>query len=100
VFENGVVRGIFGLKKDEVRGQWRKMHSEELHILYSSPDIIRQINSRNLRWAEHVARMGEERKEYKVLVGNLEGKRPLGRPRHRWEDGIRMDLREIGWWGE
>jgi hypothetical protein len=78
-------------------GEWRKLHSEELHNLYSSPDIIRQIKSRRMRLAGHVARMGEERKLYKVLVGKPKGKRPLGRPRHRWEDGIRMDLREIGW---
>jgi hypothetical protein len=72
-----------------------KLHSEKLHNLYSSPDIIRQVKSRGLRWAGHVARMGEERKVYKVLVGKPEGKRPLGRPRRRWEDGIRMDLGEI-----
>jgi hypothetical protein len=75
-------------------GEWRKLHSEELHNLYSSPDIIRQVKSRRMRWAGHVAHIGEERKVYKVLVGKPEGKRPLGRPRHRWEDGIRMDLRE------
>jgi hypothetical protein len=69
---------------------------EELHNLNSSPDIIRQIKSRRMRWAGHVARMGEEKKVYKVLVGNPEGKRLLGRPRRRWDDGIRMDLREIG----
>jgi hypothetical protein len=85
-----------GPKRDEVTGEWRKLHSEELHILYSSPNIIRQIKSRRMRWAGHVARMGEQRKLYKVLVGNPEGKRPLGRPRRRWEDGIRIDLREIG----
>jgi hypothetical protein len=73
------------------------LHSEELHILYSSPNIIRQIKSRRMRWEGHVARMGEGRNAYKVLIGKPEGKRPLGRPRHRWEDGIRMDLREIGW---
>jgi hypothetical protein len=72
------------------------LHSEELHNLYSSPDIIRQVKSRRMRWAGHVARMGEERKVYKVLVGKPEGRRPLGRPRRRWGDGIRMDLREIG----
>jgi hypothetical protein len=73
------------------------LHSEELHILYSSPNIFRQIKSRRMRLAGHVARMGEERNVYKVLMGKPEGKRPLGRPRHRWEYGIRMDLREIGW---
>jgi hypothetical protein len=73
------------------------LHNEELHNFYSSPNIIRQIKSRRMMWAGYVARMGEERNVYKVLVGKPEGKRPLGRPRHRWEDGIRMDLREIGW---
>jgi hypothetical protein len=72
------------------------LHNEELHILYSSPNIIRQIKSRRLRWVGHVARMGEDRKVYKVLLGKPKGKRPLGKPRHRW-DGIRLDLREIGW---
>jgi hypothetical protein len=96
VFENRVLRGIFGPKRDEVTGEWRKLHSEELHNLYSSPDNIRQVKSRRMRWAGHVACMGEERKVYKVLVGKPEGKRPLERPRRRWEDGIRMDLREIG----
>jgi hypothetical protein len=96
VFENRVLRRIFGPKRDEVTGEWRKLHSEELHILYSSSDIIRQVKSRRMRWAGHVARMREERKVYKVLVGKPEGKRPLGRPRRRWEDGIKMYLREIG----
>jgi hypothetical protein len=96
VFENRVLRRIFGPKRDEVMGEWRKLHSEELHNLYSSPDIIRQVKSRRMRWAGHVARMGEERIVYKVLVGKPEGKRPLGRPRCRWEDRIRMNLREIG----
>jgi hypothetical protein len=83
VFENRVLRTIFGPKRDEVTGEWRKLHNEELHNLYSSPDIIRQIKSKRMRLAGHVARMGEERKVYKVLVGNPEGKRPLGRPRRR-----------------
>jgi hypothetical protein len=96
VFENRVLRRIFGPKRDEVTGEWRKLHKEELHNLYSSADIIRQVKSRRMRWAGHVARMGEERKVYKVLVGKPEGKIPLGRPRRRWEDGIRMDLRETG----
>jgi hypothetical protein len=87
VFENRVLRGIFGPKRDEVTGEWRKLHNEELHNLYSSPDIISQVNSRRMRWAGHVARMGEERKMYKVLVGKPEGKRLLGRPRRRWEGG-------------
>jgi hypothetical protein len=95
VFENRVLRRTFGPKRDEVTGEWRKLHNEELHNLYSSPDIIRQVKSRRMRWAGHVARMEEERKVYKVLVGKPEGKRPLGRPRRRWKDGIRMDLREI-----
>jgi hypothetical protein len=96
VFENRVLTRIFGPKGDEVTGEWRKLHREELHNLYSSPDIIRQVKSRRMRWAGHVARMGEERKVYKVWVGKPKGKRPLGRSRRRWEDGIRMDLREIG----
>jgi hypothetical protein len=96
VFENMVLRRIFGPKRDEVTGEWRKLHNEELHNLYSSPDVIKQVKSRRMRWAGHVARMGEDRKVYKVLVGKPEGRRPLGRPRRRWEDGIRMDLREIG----
>jgi hypothetical protein len=94
VFKNRVLRRIFGPKRDEVTGEWRKLHSEELHILYSSPNIIRQIKSRRMRWAGHVARMGEERNVYRVLMGKPEEKTPLGGPRHRWEDGIRMDLRE------
>jgi hypothetical protein len=96
VFENRILRRIFGPKRDEETGEWRKLHNEELHNLYSSPDIIRQVKSRRMRWAGHVARMREERKVYKVLVGKPEGKRPLGRPRRRREDGIRKDLREIG----
>jgi hypothetical protein len=96
VFENRVLRRIFGPKRDEVTGEWRKLHNEELHNLYTSSDIIRQIKSRRMRWAGHVARMGEVRKVYKYLVGSPKGKRPLGRPRPRWEDGIRIDLREIG----
>jgi hypothetical protein len=97
VFENRVLRRMFGPKRDEVTGEWRKLLNEDLHNFYSSPDIIRQVKSRRMRWAGHVTRMGEERKVYKVLVGKTEGKRPLGRPRRRWEVGIRMDLREIGW---
>jgi hypothetical protein len=73
------------------------LHNEELHTLYFSPNIIRQIKSRRMRWAAHVARMGEERHVYRVLMGKPEGKRPLRRPRHRRENGIRMDLRDIGW---
>jgi hypothetical protein len=96
VFENRVLRRIFGPKRDEVTGGWSKLHNEELYNLYSSPDIIRQVKSRRMRWAGHVTRMGEEKKMYNLLVGKPERKSPLGRPRRRWEDGIRMDLREIG----
>ncbi|KAJ4425878.1 hypothetical protein ANN_27504 [Periplaneta americana] len=95
VFENKVLRKIFGAKRDEFTGEWRKLHNTELHELYSSPDIIRNIKSRRLRWAGHVARMGESRNAYRVLVVRLEGKRPLGRPRRRWEDNMKMDLREV-----
>jgi hypothetical protein len=96
VFENRALRRIFGPNRDEVTGGWRKLHNEELHNLYSSPNIIRQIKSRQMKWAGHVARMGEERKVYKVWVEKPEGKGPVGRPRSRWEDGIGMDLTEIG----
>jgi hypothetical protein len=99
VFENRVLRGIFGPKRDEVTGDWRKLHNGELHNLYSSPDVIRQIKSRRMRWAGHVARMEEGRKVYRVLLGKPEGERPLERPRRRWEDGMKMDLREMGWGG-
>jgi hypothetical protein len=75
------------------------LHDEELHILYTSSNIIRQIKSRRMRWAGHVARTGDERKVYRILVGKAEGTKPLGRPRHRWDDRIRIDLKEIGWWG-
>jgi hypothetical protein len=87
---------MFGPKRDEITGEWRKLHNEELHTLYSSSNIIRQIKSRRMRWAVHVARMVEERKVYMVFVVMPEGKRPLGRPRRRWEHGIGMDLRENG----
>jgi hypothetical protein len=97
MFENRFLRRIFGPKGDEVTGEGRKLHNEELRILYSSPNIIRQIKSRRMRWAGHVARVGEERKVYRVLVGKPEGKSPLGRPKRRWEDWIRMDVRGIGW---
>jgi hypothetical protein len=92
-----VLRRIFGPKRDVVSGELRKLHSKELHNLYSSPDIIRRIKLRRMRWVGHVACVGQERKVYKVLVGKLEGKRPLKRPRHRGEDWIRMELRQIGW---
>jgi hypothetical protein len=84
VFENRTLRRIFGPKRDEVTGGWRKLHIEELHDLYSSPSIIRMIKSRRLRWAGHVARIGEKRNSYRILVGKPEGKRPLERPRRRW----------------
>jgi hypothetical protein len=87
---------IFGPKRDEVTGGWRKLHNEELHVLYSSPSIVRVIKTRKMRWAGHVACMGEERGAYNILVGRLEGRRPLGRPRRRWEDNIKMYLWEIG----
>jgi hypothetical protein len=91
VFENNVVRRIFGRKRAEVTGEWRKLHIKELHILYSSPNTITQIRSKKMRWAVHVVRKGEERKMYEVSVGKPEGKRPLGRPRRRRKDGNRMD---------
>ncbi|KAJ4439201.1 hypothetical protein ANN_07318 [Periplaneta americana] len=97
VFENKVLRKIFGAKRDEVTGEWRKLHNTELHALYSSLDIIRNIKSKRLKWVGHIARMGESRNAYRVLVGRPEGKRPLGRPRRRWEDNIKMDLREVGY---
>jgi hypothetical protein len=97
VFENRVLRRIFGPKREEITGEWRKLHSGELPNLYSSPDIIRQIKSRRMRWAGQVACMGERIKVYRFLVGKPEGKRPLGRPSCRWDDGIKMDLGEIGW---
>jgi hypothetical protein len=95
VFENRVLKRIFGPKREE-DGSWRKLNNDELHNLYSSPNIFRVIKSRRLRWAGHVARKGEGRDVYRVLVGRSEGKRPLGRPRRRWQDNIKMDLREIG----
>ena len=94
VFENRVLRRIFGPKRDEVMREWRKLHNEELNV-YCSPNIVRGIKSR-IRWVGHVERMGEWRGVYRVLVGKPEGKRPLGRPRHRWEDDIKMDLQEVG----
>jgi hypothetical protein len=96
VFENSVSRRIFGPKRDGVARGWRKLHNEELHNLYSSPSIIRTIKPRRMRWAGHVARMGEKRNVCRILVRKPEGKRPLGRPRRRWIDNIKMDLLEIG----
>jgi len=92
VFENR----IFWLKMNEVSGQWRKLRNDELNDLYSSPDIVRVMKSRRMRWAGHVARVGKRRGVYRVLVGKSEGKRPIWRPRHRWKDNIKMDLQEVG----
>ena len=94
--ENRALRGIFGTKRDEVTGEWRRLRNEELNDLYCSPNIGRVIKSRRMRWAGHVARMGERRGVYRVLVGKPEGKRTLGRPRSRWEDNIKMDVPEVG----
>jgi len=96
VFENRVLRRIFGPTRDEVTGKWMKLHKEELNNLYCSPNIVRVIKSRRMRWVGHVARMGERRGVYRVLVGKPVGKRPLGRPRSRWKDNIKMDLQEVG----
>jgi hypothetical protein len=92
VFESRVLSRIFDLKREEVTGDWRKLHNEELHNLYSSPNIIRMIKSRRMRWAGHVARMGETRSAYRILVGKPEGKRPLGRPRCMWVDVLKLIL--------
>ena len=96
MFENKVLRKLFGAKRDEVIGEWRKLRNAEPHELYSSPNIIRNLKSRLLRWEGHVARMEQFRNVYSVLVGKPESKRPLGRPRPRWKDNIKMDLREAG----
>jgi hypothetical protein len=96
VFENQVLRRIFGPKRDEVTGEWRKLHNEDLNDPYCSPNIVRVIKSRRMRWTWHVARMRERRGVFRVLVGKPEGKRTLGRPRRRWEDNIKMDLQEVG----
>jgi hypothetical protein len=96
VFENRMLRRIFGPERDEVSGGWRKLHNEELHGLYCSSGVVRVIKARRMRWAGHVVHMGEVRGAYNMLVGRPERRRPLGRPRCRWEDNIKMDLREIG----
>ena len=96
VFENRVPRRVFGPKRDEVTGEWRKLHNEELRDLYSLPNIVRVVKSRRMRRSLHMARMGEGRDVHRVLVGKPEGKRPLGRPRRRWEGNIKMDLQEVG----
>ena len=95
-FENVVLRTIFGPRRDEVTGEWRRLRNEELNDLYSSPNIVRVIKKRRMRWAEHVARMVEERGVYRVLLGKPEGRRPMERPRRRWVDNIRMDFQEVG----
>ena len=95
MFENRVLRRVFGPKRDEVTGEWRKLHNEELSDLYSLPNIVRVEKSRRMKWAGHVVRMQQGRGVYRVLVGKPEGKRPLGRPRRRWEDNIKMDLKEV-----
>jgi hypothetical protein len=99
VFENRVLRRIFGPERDEVTGGWRKLHNEELRGFYFSPSIIMVIKARRMRWAGYVAHMGEVRGAYNILVGRPEGRRQLGRPRRRWEDNIKRDLREIGFGG-
>src|SRR5215469_7267990 len=96
VFENRVLRRLFEPKRDEVTREWRKLHNEELNDVYSSPSIVRVVKSRRMRWAGHVARIGDERGVHRVLVGKPERKRPVGRPRRRWEDNIKMDLQEVG----
>jgi hypothetical protein len=96
VFENRVLRRIFGLRRDEATGEWRKLHIEELHDLHSSPSIIRIMKSRRIRWARHVARMGDKRNAHRLVV-KPEGKKPQRRPRRRWVDNIRMDLVEVKW---
>jgi hypothetical protein len=97
IFEDSVLRRIFGPKRDEVMGEWRKLLNEELRDFYSLPSIIRIIKSRRMRWVGHVARMGVKRNAYRLLAGKPEGKRPLRRPRCRWVDNIRMDLGEVRW---
>ena len=99
MFENRVLRGIFGPKRGEVTGDWRKLHNEELNDLYCSPNTVRVIKTRRMRWAGHVARTGERRDVYRVLVWKLEGKKPLGTPRCRWEDNIKMGVQEVSMWG-
>jgi hypothetical protein len=96
VFENRVLRKVFRPKRDGMTGGWRKLHNEELHNLYFSPSIIRILKSRRMRLAGHVARMGEKKNVCRLLVGMPKGKRPLGKPRCRWMNNIKMDLLEIG----
>ena len=96
MIEKKILRKIFGAKRDEFTRYWRKLHNAQIHTLYSSPNIIRNLKSRRLRWAALEARMNCSRNAYRILMGKLEGKRPLGRPRRRLEDNIKMDLREVG----
>jgi hypothetical protein len=96
VFKNRVLRRVFGPQRDEVTGEWTKLHNEKQNDLYSLPLIVQVVKSRRMRWAGHVARMGEDRGVHRVLVGKPEGKSPLGRPRRRWENNIKMDLQKVG----
>jgi len=96
VFENRVLRRVFGPKRDEVTGEWRKLHNEKLSDFYSLPNVVRVVKSRRMRWVRHVARMGDGRGGHRFLVGKSEGKRPFGRPRRRWEDNIKRDIQEVG----
>ena len=96
VFGNRVLGKVFGPKRDELTGEWRKTHNEELNDLYSLPNIVRVVKSRRMRWAGHVVRMGEDIVMHRVLVVKPEGKRPLGKPRRSWEDNIKMDFQEVG----
>jgi hypothetical protein len=97
VFENRVLRRIFWPKRDEVRGEYQKLNNEEFKDLYCSPNIVSVIKSKRMKWAGHVARMGERKGIYKILVGKPKGRRPLGTPSHRWEDNITMNLLEVDW---
>jgi hypothetical protein len=96
VFEKRVFKRTFGPKRGEVTGEWRKLHNEELNNLYCSPNIVRVIKLRRMRWTRHVARMGERRGVYRILVGKTGGKKQLGKPRRRWEDNNKMGLQEVG----
>jgi hypothetical protein len=92
-----VLKRIFGPKRDEATGEWRRLHNEELKDLYSSPNIIRAIKSTRMRWVGHLAHMGEKRDAYRILVGIPKGRRPFGRPRRKWDDNIKMDIQEVEW---
>jgi hypothetical protein len=99
VFENRVLRRIFWPKRDGVTGEWRGLHNEELYDLYSSPNIIQVIKSRRVKWAGHVSRVGYKRGAYRILVGRPDGKRPLEKPRRRWENNTKVDLQKVEWGG-